>query len=138
MCRPRAAPAAEKSEPPSFVLIVNRANPENTITRRAAEDLFLKRTRRWPDGPAAMPVDLPPESPVRRDFCRRVLGRPVSMVLGYWRAQIFSGRGVPPPELASSHLVMKAVAADPGGIGYVERGLSLELPATVKIILVVD
>ena len=128
-----AAPAARRDLPP-FVLIVNHANPDSVLTRRTAEDLFLKRTHKWRDGAEVMPVDLPPESPIRDAFCRSILNRPVTAVLGYWRSQIFSGRGVPPPELANSRLVMSTVAANPGGIGYVERELATSLPPGVRII----
>jgi ABC-type phosphate transport system substrate-binding protein len=44
---------------------------------------------------------------------------------------VFTGKATPPKELASSADVVKAVAADPSAIGYVEKGA---VDASVKVV----
>ena len=58
-------------------------------------------------------------------FSRDVLERDVASVRRYWAQQVFSGRGVPPPEVTSDAEVVKYVASHPGAIGYVAGGADL-------------
>ncbi len=108
-----------------FRVIVNAHNPTTAADRALLADLFLKRTTRWPDGTLVRPVDLVPRSPVRRVFDERILGRSVSAVRNAWQEAIFSGRDVPPPELADDAEVIAYVAAHEGAIGYVAPGAPL-------------
>ena len=97
-------------------------HPDNTITALSKDDLaaiYLKRTTRWPDGTTARPVDITRSVPVREHFSRAVLGRSTGAMVAYWQQQIFSGRGVPPTELASEAAVIRFVRDNPGAVGYV-------------------
>jgi hypothetical protein len=40
-------------------------------------------------------------------------------VKSYWQQLIFSGRGVPPPELDTEEEVIRYVGRHPGALGYV-------------------
>ena len=70
-------------------------------------------------------VDQPADSPTRRRFSEDSLGRSVSSVKEYWLQAIFSGRGVPPPEVDSDDQVVKFVLQTPGAIGYVSADAPL-------------
>ncbi|HVU03039.1 MAG TPA: hypothetical protein VHE30_14865 [Polyangiaceae bacterium] len=121
------------SPPGKLVIVVNRDNPLSAIGRRELSDVFLKKASRLPDGEIARPVDLRADSPLRREFSEQVLGRPVSAVRSYWQQRIFSGRDVPPPELASERDVVAYVARNRGAVGYVSANADL---GTVKVIAV--
>jgi ABC-type phosphate transport system substrate-binding protein len=103
----------------AYRVIVNPANGAARLDRRTVAEAFLKKRTRWDDDRAIQPVDLGPKAGVRGAFSRDVLGRDVVSVRRYWAQLVFSGRGVPPPELASEGDVVKFVAAHGGGIGYV-------------------
>jgi hypothetical protein len=92
---------------------------------------FFKRATRWSDGQVIRPVDLRPDSPVRREFTNRVLKRSVMAVRSYWQQRIFSGRELPPPELESDAAVLRFVQSSPGAIGYVSATTKL---SEVKLI----
>jgi len=81
--------------------------------------VFLKKTTVWGDGESIRPVDLPAESSARRHFSDDVLERTVQAVKSYWQQRIFSGRGVPPPELETDEGVVAYVTKHRGGVGYV-------------------
>lgn len=119
----RGSPAAE---PSGFVVITNPANPANAIDRQFLSDAFLKKRTRWSDDEAIRPVDLAPRSPVRRQFSSNMLGRTVEQVKAYWQQIVFSGRGVPPPELDSIDAVIEYVHRNPGALGYVAEGARLD------------
>lgn len=100
-------------------VIVNPKNPVARVDREVIAELFLKKRTRWSDDLAAQPVDLVQKSETRGHFSRAVLGRDVASVRRYWAKLVFSGRGVPPPELATDAAVIKYVGEHAGGIGYV-------------------
>jgi ABC-type phosphate transport system substrate-binding protein len=114
-----AVSAAPPSPPPPFRVIVNPRNPVTGIDRTFLQDAFLKRGRHWPDETIIKPIDLPPSSPTRRSFTQDVLGRSVTAVRAYWQQRIFSGRDVPPPELASDERVVEYVLKHEQAVGYV-------------------
>jgi ABC-type phosphate transport system substrate-binding protein len=104
---------------PVYRIIVNPGNPATSVDRSFLEDAFLKKITTWPGGDVIHPVDLAPDSPVRRKFTRDVLNRSVEAVKGYWQQRIFSGRDVPPPEMDSDDDVVRFVLKHEGGVGYV-------------------
>jgi ABC-type phosphate transport system substrate-binding protein len=110
----RAASGAD-----GFRVIVNPDNHVGSIDRQFLTDVYLKKATRWPNDEAIRPVDLGPGSPVRRLFSDDILKRSVSAVKSYWQQMVFSGRGVPPPELDSDGEVVKFVLKNRGAIGYV-------------------
>lgn len=114
---------AQESTSVGFVVIVHPGNALPSIERPRLEDAFLKKTRTWPGGEVIQPVDLPQSSSVRRQFTRQVLRRSLEAVRAYWQQRIFSGRDLPPPELASDQEVVKYVSRNRGAVGYVRADL---------------
>jgi ABC-type phosphate transport system substrate-binding protein len=110
---------ADQRKAADFVIIVNRDNPSSELASELVAEAFLKKTTRWSNGETIRPVDLPADSGVRRRFSEGVLKRSVAAVRSYWQQRIFTGRDVPPPELASDEAVVRYVAKYPGAIGYV-------------------
>jgi hypothetical protein len=116
---PRGTVSAQGAAAPVYVLIVHPGNAATSLERAFVEDAFLKKVTRWPNGDVIRPVDLAPDSPVRRKFSEEVIKRPVAAVRIYWQQIIFAGRDVPPPELDTDEEVVKFVLKNPGGVGYV-------------------
>lgn len=108
-----------------FRVVVHPSNAASGLDKELVADTFLKKITRWPDGEVAKPVDLKPDSAVRRRFSESVLKRTVGAVRSYWQQRIFSGRDVPPPELESEDAVVAYVAKHPGAIGYVSANTKL-------------
>jgi ABC-type phosphate transport system substrate-binding protein len=102
-----------------FLVIVNRANPAREVSAELAAEAFLKKTTRWSNGENIRPVDLAPDSGIRRRFSASVLKRSVAAVRSYWQQRIFTGRDTPPPELDSEDAVVRYVSKYEGAIGYV-------------------
>lgn len=126
-------PAVETSAQGGFVVVVNSANPANSIERRALSRIFLRQTRRWDHGANAEPVDLPASSTVRQAFSQAVHRRSATSVISFWRQQIFSGRSVPPPERDSSSAVISYVNSHRGGVGYVSPGTNTSRVKTLDV-----
>jgi hypothetical protein len=122
---------AESGSVSPFKIVVHRDNPIISSNREFLTKVFLKRVTRWGDGQLMRPADLEADSAVRARFSHDVLKRSVEAVRSYWQQRIFSGRGLPPPELESDQAIMRYVAKHAGGIGYVAGTAEL---AGVKVI----
>lgn len=121
-----AVAADVHSNTAGFRIIVNSANPIQSVERRFLVDAFLKKTTRWPHDEQIKPCDLEPDSLTRRRFSEEVLKRSVAAIKSYWQQMVFSGQNVPPPELDSDDQVLKFVLKNPGALGYVSGTGNLE------------
>ena len=110
---------AEEQKDPGFRVIVRASHKGTSLSSKLVADAFLKKTTRWRDGSAIHPVDQKLRSRVRRQFSKHVLSRSVGAVRTFWTRQVFTGRGVPPPELDGDKAVVRYVREHPGAIGYV-------------------
>ncbi|HEY5957416.1 MAG TPA: hypothetical protein VIV60_12710 [Polyangiaceae bacterium] len=116
-----------------FWVIVDPDNRTTSVRRQFLAQAFLKNISRWDDGNPIRPVDQRADTSVRRRFSETVLERSVEAVKSYWQQRIFSGRGVPPPELESDEAVVRYVLQHPGALGYVSRATAL---GRTKIVIV--
>jgi len=120
-----SATAAAQSRP-AYRVIVHPSNPVTSVDQRFLADAFLKKITRWGNDEPIRPVDLHSDSAVRRHFSDETLRRSVSAVKSYWQQLVFSGRGVPPPEMDNDEQVVRFVLRNPGAIGYVSGTTSVE------------
>jgi ABC-type phosphate transport system substrate-binding protein len=114
-------------------VIVNNSVTITSLSKKAASDLFLKKTTKWSDGAAVHPVDLVDTSSTRESLSKSVHGKTTAAVKSYWNQQIFSGRDVPPVEKKSDAEVLAFVRSTPGAIGYVSEAASTEGVRVVTI-----
>lgn len=116
------------------VVIVGKSGPD-AMTKEQVSDVFMGKAASLPGGAAAAPQDQAESSPLRDEFYSKVTGKTAAQAKAYWSKLAFTGKGTPPPEAANSAAVKKAVAATPGGIGYIEKAA---VDGTVKVVLTVQ
>jgi hypothetical protein len=114
-----------------FVVIVHPANPATAVERGFLQAGYLNKLNRWGDGTTLLPIDLRASFPVRERFTRQVLKKSPQQLKRYWSQQIFSGKGVPPPEAESTAAVIAFVLGHPGAVGYLPAGVD---PGGAKIV----
>lgn len=114
-----------------FRVVTNRENAAGSVDREFLADAFLKKTTRWPDGAVIDAVDHRFGAPVRARFSEQVLRRSVAAIRNYWQQRIFTGRGVPPPELDSDEAVLRFVGSRRGAVGYVSEAADV---SAVKVL----
>lgn len=117
------------------VVIVSAHNPVATLRADQVADIFMGEATRFPDGLEVQALDQVWNTPLRNEFYQKVASRTPALMKAYWTKRIFTGRGQPPRELPSSMAVRKAVAENPGAIGYVDRAA---VDASVRVVLVVN
>lgn len=104
----------------SFKVVVHTSNPLSQETKATLSKLFLKKVREWgASKDKVTPYDLDEKSPARQSFSEVVHGKSISAIKSYWQRMIFSGRDVPPEELANEEAMLKKIAGDKTAIGYV-------------------
>jgi hypothetical protein len=126
-------PSPTRARDGGYQIIVHPSNPARELSRSFLRDAFMKRNPQWTHGPAMRPVDLSGRAPARELFSREVLERSVAEIKRFWQQQIFSGKGVPPPELESEVEVAAFVLKHAGGIGYLPAGTDLRGTRVVTV-----
>ena len=109
------------------VVIANAA--VGPLTKDQVADLFLGKSQ------AFTPIDQAESSPIYADFYKKATGRDVAQVKSTWSRVVFSGKGQAPKQLPDAAAVKKAVAADPKGVGYIDKSA---VDATVKVVLTLE
>lgn len=116
-------------------VIVNPKSAVASMTADQVSGIFLGKTNTLPSGATAAPVDQAESAAIREQFYTKVTGKQAAQVKAAWSRLVFSGKGTPPKELASSAEVKKFVAANADAIGYVEKSA---VDGSVKAVLTVD
>ena len=114
-----------------FRVVSHPDNAAGPVERQFLADAFLKKATTWPDGQAIVPIDLRYGAAVRHRFSEQVLRRSSAAIRSYWQQRIFTGRGVPPPELESDAAVVRYVQSHRGAVGYVSESADT---SAVKVI----
>ena len=123
--------SASLADDGNFKVIVNPENPADSIDRDFLRDAYLKKSTEWGDGETIHPIDLAAKFAERDRFTDQVIRKTSSQLRTYWNQQIFSGKGVPPPEADSVAAAIQYVLANKGAIGYIPADAD---PGKAKVI----
>jgi hypothetical protein len=111
-----AGPTEQRAD--DYLVIVHPSNPARTLTRSFVRSAYLKKTVSWPNGETIRPVGLNQRFEARQRFAREALLKSPTQLRAYWNQQIFSGKGVPPPEVDSEAAVIAHVLRHRGALGF--------------------
>lgn len=115
-----------------LVVIVNNHNDSDTLSSDLVSDIYLGRTKRFPTGEPAKPLDLPKNLSITNDFYTKVVKKSPAQLRAHWSRLVFTGKGRPPQKISDELEVKSMVSEDNDMIGYVyEKTVDEE----VKIIL---
>lgn len=114
------APAVpSRASTASFQVIVHPDNPVDSISRDFARRAYLKKVKTWSGGAKVKPIDLPKGASARDRFTRDILKKTPAQLRSFWNQQVFSGKGVPPPEADSTAAAIAYVTSHAGAIAYI-------------------
>ncbi len=114
------------------VAVVAAKSPLPEMSRNQIANLFLGNTSMLVQGEAVIPIDLAVGTPLRDEFYTSYAGKSPAQIRAHWSKLIFTGRGQPPKEAASSRDLKKLIADNPRAIGYLESSL---IDASVRALL---
>lgn len=101
-----------------IAVIVAADAPPIELEQGSLRDIYLKKIFVDVAGRKLVPVNLPPDNPLRRTFSLALFHAAGDEFQGYWNQRYFHGV-FPPYVLASQAAVVRFVARTPGAIGYV-------------------
>jgi hypothetical protein len=114
-----------------LVVVANAKSGVVSLNRDDVINIFLGRYRQLPSGIAALPIDLPADDPDRDSFYRLLVHWEPAQINSYWARLTFAGRTPRPHEVESAEYLLRFVAANKGGIGYLSRS---QVDARVRIV----
>jgi ABC-type phosphate transport system substrate-binding protein len=116
---------------PARAELVIIVNPQNAATR-----MFPSQAAQFFLGGSVLftPVEQAEGSPLRAEFCKKVLEKSPDQVEAIWSKIVFAAKGKPPKQYKSSAEVKKAVADNVNAIGYIEKSA---VDDTVKVVATV-
>ena len=105
------------------VTVVSSKSEITKLSKAQIADIFLGRVSQFPDGVRAVPIDQADGSAAREEFYAKVAAKSPAQMKAYWSKIIFTGRGQPPKEVASSAELRQRIAEDDTAIGYIDSSL---------------
>jgi ABC-type phosphate transport system substrate-binding protein len=109
------------------VVVVSAKSTATTMTADEISQIYLGKSK------AMKPVETA-GSPIRSQFYSKVAGKDEAQVKAIWSKLVFTGKATAPKELPTSADVVKAVAADPNAIGYIDKAA---MDPSVKVVYTV-
>jgi ABC-type phosphate transport system substrate-binding protein len=115
-----------------FVIIVNPSNT-TVLDPKIVQRIFLGKDDKFTDGSESIAVNQFASTQIRREFDQEMLGRSSSQVSAYWSKLVFTGKGVPPKEVADDTEVINLVSKNPSVIGYINKASVIDAVKVVEM-----
>lgn len=113
-------------------VVVPTSSSVKSMSQKELVDLYMGRSRAFPDGTFALPFDLPRDHPGRAAFYKSLTGMDLAQINSYWSRLMFSGQTLPPQPLPGEAAMADLVRRNPSAVGYL-----LQEPAADKGLRVV-
>ena len=97
-------------------------HPSNQVemTQKEITRLFLGKSKSFPGGAEALPINQPESTKTTKDFNATVLKKSDRQLKAYWSKLLFTGKGTPPKILENDSEMIKFIIDNPSYIGYVD------------------
>ncbi|HCS62963.1 MAG TPA: phosphate ABC transporter substrate-binding protein [Cellvibrio sp.] len=112
-------------------VIVHPSASFDSLTEDDVSRLFLGKSKSFPGGAQAVPVNQNEGAAARDKFNEGICKKNASQYKAYWSQLVFTGKGTPPKDAGDDAAVKALVAANPNMIGYVDASA---VDASVKVV----
>lgn len=102
-----------------IAVIVSSRTPPVTVDITTLRGIYLKKIFIDKQGNSLIPVNLPPDNPLRHAFSHAAIHMSDTQLRNYWNQRYFQGVS-PPYVLGSQDAMVQFVANTPGAIGYIK------------------
>ncbi|MFZ6753247.1 hypothetical protein ACO0KY_07710 [Undibacterium sp. Dicai25W] len=118
-----------------LVVITNVNSGINKLSKTDIVNLYMGKSRKFPNGLMALPIDLKNSDIEKAEFYSSLTGKDLPEINSYWARLHFSGLGSPPVQAKSMDDVLNIVSENKGAIGYIDRK---KIDKRVKLIYIVN
>lgn len=112
-------------------VIVHPSAGFDSLNEDDVSRLFLGKSKSFPGGAQAVPVNQNEGSATREKFNEGVCKKNASQYKAYWSQLVFTGKGTPPKDAGDDAAVKALIATNPNMIGYVDASA---VDASVKVV----
>jgi ABC-type phosphate transport system substrate-binding protein len=106
-----------------LVVVVNKDNPVEQLSRSELIDLFMGKYVAFPNDIKAIPVELNSDHQIKIEFYQNLVGMPLSRVNAYWSRLRFTGRKRAAVFKSNENDLIAFITANKQAIGYVPQSL---------------
>lgn len=114
------------------VVVVSAKSDVHDLDKAAVIDIFMGRYVAYPDGRAAIPLEVGGGASLKQDFYRQLVDMSVPKINSYWARLRFSGRQKPTIEKGTVDELREFIATNTHAIGYLYKS---ELTDDLKVVL---
>ncbi|OKY27409.1 hypothetical protein BI291_00235 [Thalassotalea sp. PP2-459] len=116
-------------------IIAHKAVAQKSLTVAQLRRIYTMRQVRWSDNSPIKIFVLPSNHPLHQKFAQEKLSILPYKLDRIWNKLTFSGLGVAPTIVETPELLIKAVSATPGALGYVENVTKEDIVNVIEISL---
>ena len=105
----------------SLYVVVSAHNPIRSLSTAELVAIYTGRTRAFPNGDAATPLDQRRDGAARAEFYQSLTGMDIARINSYWARLHFTGQVRPPQTAEDDAAMVQRLRNDPSAIGYLTR-----------------
>lgn len=103
-----------------ILVIANSSVSETSLSKQDVQLIFLGKKKSWGSGQKIKPAILK-GGDTHEAFVSTYVEKTASSFSSYWKHAILSGTGIPPKSFSSEEDLVKYVAGQEGGVGYISN-----------------
>lgn len=115
---------------PTYVLVVHKDSPINTLHANMIKRIFLGKTKRWSNG-NAITLIYNKKTDTHTAFSNDLLRKSPRQLSAYWKRNLFSGKSMLPKTVYGNEAVKQLISTQQSAISYID---SDALDDSVKIL----
>lgn len=105
-----------------LVVVVSKDSAINSLNEIEIANIFLARTRYYPNGEKSMPIELK-HSKFRDEFYQIIAGKNTKQLMAYWTTLVFTGKGRPPKTYTELDSLLEKLSTQKNHITYLNINL---------------
>lgn len=114
-------------------LVTHKNNPVDTLTEQQVRDMYLARSKAWPNGEFVTVFDHG-NTEVRSRFFKLLTGMSLRQTDAYWARLVFAGRILPLEQISGEAALVELAQETNNLLGYIEAPPDSQLLKVVHII----
>jgi len=117
-----------------IAVVVNPSSGVDSLDKSQVKKIFMGKTKKFPNGKPAQPIDQNSDSAVYAEFYKKIAGKSPAKMNKYWVKLTFTGKAEAPKKVGGDSDVIENVSKNSKMIGYVN---SSAVTGDVKVVYTV-